>query len=216
MVAHAQLAQELERCAEMANDQPIALDPDRLEASAGQVQDLRVRRRARAADQLDAHLGELARTATRRPLIAKAGPGIVQPQRQAVALQVIHERTHDARGQFGPQAQPSVPMRKGIHARDDLVARFAQEQLERLENRRLDALIAELLEGMAQPGFESAKAGIVRRQDVVGAADALYRCCRAVAEHVHVMCKCTSAYTVPGVGFRRRTCSPLKLRLSDC
>src|SRR5258708_13955763 len=121
-----------------------------------------------------------------------------------MALQVVDERAHDAGRQFGAQAQASVPVGEGVHARDDLVARLAQEQFERLENRRLDALIAELLEGAAQAGFEAAEACVSRRQDVVRASDALDRGCRAVAEHVHVMCKCTSAYTVPGGWVQKR------------
>src|SRR5205807_9302134 len=72
------------------------------------------------------------------------------------------------------------------------------------ENRRLDALVAELLEGATQPGFEAAEARVGRRQNVVGATDALDRGSRAVAEHVHVMCKCTSAYTVPGGWVQKR------------
>src|SRR5258708_16023821 len=121
-----------------------------------------------------------------------------------MALQVVDERAHHARCQFGAQAQASVPVGEGVHARDDLVARLAQEQLERLENRRLDALIAELLESAAQSSLESAEARVGRRQDIIGAADALDRGCRAVAEHVHVTCKCTNAYPLPGGWVQKR------------
>ena len=46
MLAHAELRQELQRGAEMANDKPVAADTDRLQSSAGQVQHLCVGSRA--------------------------------------------------------------------------------------------------------------------------------------------------------------------------
>ena len=109
-------------------------------------------------------------------------------------------------------------MRKGVHARDDLVARLAQEQLERLEDRRLDALIAEALEAVAQAGFEAAQARVVGRQDVVGAANALDGGRGTVARrHDHVMSKCTSAYTVVGeLGNTRDSCTLPRIHPSVC
>ena len=61
----------------------------------------------------------------------------------------------------------------GVHAGDDLVAGLAQEQLERLEDGRLDAAVAEAFEVVAEAGFETAQAGVVGRQHVGGAAYAL-------------------------------------------
>src|SRR5919202_412394 len=112
------------------------------------------------ADQLHTHLGELAEPGSRRSLIPEAGASVVKPQRQAVALQVAQEGPHHAGGQLRPQTQAAVPVREGVHAGDDLLARLAQEQLERLDDRRLDALVAERLEAGPQLGLEAAQAGI--------------------------------------------------------
>ena len=102
------------------------------------------------ADQLKADLSELARPTTRRALIAKARARVVEPQRQAVRLQIAEEGAHDAGGELRPQTQPPVPVGEGVHTHDDLLARLAQEQLERLDDRRLHALIAEPFEVCAQ------------------------------------------------------------------
>jgi hypothetical protein len=58
---------------------------------------------------------------------------------------------------------------------DDLVTRFAQEQLERLEDGRLDTFVAEALEVASELRLERAQAGVGGRQDVAGAAHALDR-----------------------------------------
>ena len=92
-------------------------------------------------------------------------------------------------------------MRKGIHARDHLVARLAQEELERLENRSLNTLIAKPFEALPQAGFEPPQASVVRREDVIGAANTLDRSHGTVAGNSHAMSKCTgTALAAPSVG----------------
>ena len=79
----------------------------------------------------------------------------------------------DRKAHAQAQAQFPIPVRERIHARRDLFAGLAQEQIEVLHDWRIDAPIAEALEMLAEQPSESPQAAIVGRQRIVHAANAL-------------------------------------------
>ena len=109
-------------------------------------------------------------------------------------LRKLDEGAHDARGELGAQAEAAVPVRERIHPGDDLVARLPQEQLERLEDRRLDASVAEAFEPLSQLRFETAQPRVVGREYVGRAADTLDRGGSAFAKHADVSLHCGSCW----------------------
>ncbi len=175
VLAHAELPQQLQHHAQMADDEPVAAHAGALQSGTGQLQDLGVRGWAGRTDQLDSDLGELPVAGPGWSLVAEAHPAVVEPHRQAPSVKLRDVGAHDARGQLGPKAEPSIPVREGVHAGDQRVARLAQEELERLDDGRLDARVPKRLEAGAQLRLELAQARVGGRQVVVGAADALDR-----------------------------------------
>ena len=118
-----------------------------------------------AADALDADLGELAIPAALGLLVAEGRAGVVDAHRQRSIPQLVDVRPHHRGRQLGPQAQLPVPVGEAVHPGGDLFAGLAQEEIEVLQHRRVDAPVAEALEMVAQDR-PSARAGEHHRRAV--------------------------------------------------
>ena len=155
-VAHAVIERE---GGEERADDPQVPDADRAvvqsqfcQSGERQVDHLGVGGGATRAEQFHARLGELARAPRLRLLVAEDRPVIAVALRQWAALPLRHERAHDRGGEFRAEGDLPVAVVERIHLRRPLFARFAEEEFGRLDDRRVDRLVAVRGEAPLQRG----------------------------------------------------------------
>ena len=106
-------------------------------------------------------------------LVAEGRAGVVDPDRQRPVAQVLDVGAHDGGGQLRSQAQLPIPVGEAVHAGGDLLAGLAEEQVEVLQHRGVDATVAEPLEMVAQMDGQATQTGIIWRQGIVHPTDSL-------------------------------------------
>src|SRR5947208_8313811 len=157
----------------MADHQSVIPHSERIEAARRESQYLGLGGRAGPADALDTGFGELPKAPALRLLIAKGRPDVREPQWQRAVLKVVYVRSHDRGGVLRPQAELAIPMGKRVHPGGDLFPGLAQEQVEVLDDRGLDAPVAVKLENSAQGVRQAPQTSLVGRDEVIGAANRL-------------------------------------------
>ncbi len=161
--------------AEAVDQQAVVAQAERAEGVVGQDDQLGVQRRVLRADRLGADLGELAVAALLGPLVAVEGARVPELDRQVAELvQVGLQRGADDRGgALGAQRELVAALGgEVVHLLADDVGGLtdtAREELDVLEDRRLDVAVAGAAQRGAEPLADRQEGGGARRQQVVGA-----------------------------------------------
>src|ERR1019366_7606486 len=138
-------------------------DPERCEETPGHLDDFRIERRRTLSDALDTHLRELVLPPCLGPLGSEERTRVVHPNPLDLLVEVGAERgAQCAGGALRPQGQgASATILEGEHLLlDDVRVRShaADEQIGRLDDRRLDCPVAEGLRDRAM-GIEPPSTG---------------------------------------------------------
>jgi hypothetical protein len=145
-----------------------------------ELEHLGVDRGIGAADRLDAQLPVLAVAALLRPVVTPERPDRVELLRLRLAMEpVLDVGARDRRGALGPQGQraSAAVLERVRLLLDDVrpLARRADDQVGILDPRRLDRPVAVEAADLLHRRRHPTPAGLLGREDVVGAARRLER-----------------------------------------